>query len=69
MLTALIVIAETLRPDPSFPVVASATKADRLDVLASAACAQQTWPNFSVDCLRYGDHGQHVSDVRVVTPQ
>lgn len=69
MLTALIVISETVQPKPSSPVVVSATKADRLPVLASAGCAEQTWPNFSVDCLRYLARDRDIADVRVVTAQ
>ena len=43
-------------------------KADRLDVRPVARnCSQQVWPNFDGTCLRYGEFGVTVREVRLVT--
>lgn len=43
-------------------------KGDRLDIVAAAPCARQTWPNLSQSCLRAAPNAA-VREARLVTTE
>ena len=75
VLFAAIVASLIALPTPPPVLPSPATQAllantDRPSIQpAASSCAQQNWPNFGADCLRYTDDKQAVRRVRAVGDQ
>jgi hypothetical protein len=52
-------------PEVEASVPAALAKSDRLDIRATARCADAVWPDIPAACLRHADTGAPVQEARI----
>ena len=63
LLGAAVIALPGFAPQVEASETVALVKGDRLDILN---CSQQVWPNFDAQCLRSGESGLVIREVRLV---